>query len=697
MRQTPIGIDRVIAPQSIALIGATEDYAKFGGRIFHHLVEFGYPGTIYPINPRRETVLGLRAYPSISAVPEAPDLALVAVPAAHLAQTIEDCGKAGVGACVVITAQMAEFGAEGAALEARIVEIARAHAMRLVGPNCMGFIVPAADLALSSTPTLRYSGTFRKGGVALVSQSGALMGSLYAQSHDHGVGLSGMVSIGNQADLELCDFVEGFVDHPGTRVICLYVEGLKSPARLRALALRARAAGKAILAVKAGRTEAGSVMARSHTSSLAGSYSAFETLCRETGIVLLDDPESMILVAGVIDSTPPMGAGGIGVVCSSGGGGAVLADRMALADLPVAAYADVTRARLDPDFQRAHQNNPLDLGAHKGALEFAIFERAIQAVHDDPGVGLMTYVLTPQPLMPETVDCLIATFRRQRKPVLVVLNTSRFGGALRDSLLAAGVPHVARVDDALRVMSTLLALRDAVPRQTAATRPADLGVSQTPRTGFLTEPEVKALLASAGVAVPGAMACADAEAAVLAADGLGYPVVLKGVAADVVHKSDLGLVEVGLRDADAVRAAFARIAVAVAQVAPGQPLRVDVQQMIDPGVELLVGLTQEPGFGPQLVIGAGGVHVELLKDLAQASAPVTPAEAEALLCRLRLWPLLAGSRGQAPVDLPTLCHAISRISWVGADLGEALVDLEVNPLRATPGGAYALDGRATLC
>ncbi|MCB1409815.1 MAG: hypothetical protein KDK22_09985, partial [Rhodobacteraceae bacterium] len=224
------------------------------------------------------------------------------------------------------------------------------------------------------------------------------------------------------------------------------------------------AAGKAILAVKAGRTEAGSVMARSHTSSLAGSYSAFETLCRETGIVLLDDPESMILVAGVIDSTPPMGAGGIGVVCSSGGGGAVLADRMALADLPVAAYADVTRARLDPDFQRAHQNNPLDLGAHKGALEFAIFERAIQAVHDDPGVGLMTYVLTPQPLMPETVDCLIATFRRQRKPVLVVLNTSRFGGALRDSLLAAGVPHVARVDDALRVMSTLLALRDAVPR-----------------------------------------------------------------------------------------------------------------------------------------------------------------------------------------------------------------------------------------
>lgn len=697
-RTQPIGIDRVIAPKSIALIGATEDYAKFGGRFLHHIVDHGYKGRIFPINPRRESVLGLTCYPSIMDLPEAPDLALVAVPAPKLAAMIEECGKAGVGVCVVVTAKMAEFGAEGAALEAEIVAIARRYNMRLVGPNCMGFILPSINLALSSTPTLRYSGPFRHGGVSLISQSGALMGSLYVQSHDHGVGLAGMVSIGNQADLELCDFLEGFIADPATKVICLYIEGVKSPFRLRALALRARAAGKILLTVKAGRTDAGSTLAHSHTSSLAGSFSAFETLCRETGIQVMDDPDSMILVAGILDRAPAMGAGGIGVVCSSGGGGAVLADRMDLAGLPVASYAEVTRARMDADFQRAHQNNPLDLGAHTGDLEFGIFERGIHAVHDDPGVALLAYVLTPQPLMPQTAQALIDVWKRQEKPVLVVLNTSRFAEDLRQMFLAAGVPVVARIDDALRVMSTAFALRDAQTgiREGATRRPAGLVVPDAPRKGFLTEPEVKTMLSGYGVAVPQATACATPDEAVKAADALGYPVVLKGVADGVVHKSDLGLVQVGLDSADAVRAAFATIAGAIAQAAPGTELRIDVQQMIGAGTELIVGVTNEPGFGPQLVVGAGGIHVELLKDVTQASAPVTPDEAEAMLRRLRIWPLLAGVRGQAPADLASLCQAISRISWLAADLGEALVDLEVNPLRATPQGAYALDGRATL-
>jgi len=695
-QERPIGISRVISPRSIALIGATEDYAKFGGRIFHHLMDHGYAGRIFPINPKRDTVLGVKAYPSVTDLPTAPDLALVAVPAAQLEATIDACGRAGVGACVVITAQMAEFGAEGAALEARIVEIARGHGMRLVGPNCMGFIVPSADLALSSTPTLRYSGPFRKGGVALVSQSGALMGSLYVQAHDHGVGLSGMVSIGNQADLELCDFFEGFIEDPATRVICLYVEGVKSPARLRALALRALAAGKPVLAVKAGRTEAGSIMARSHTSSLAGSYSAFETLCTESGIVLVDDPDSMILIAGLIDANPPMAEGGVGVVCSSGGGGAVLADRMALAGLPVADYAPQTRERLGADFQPAHQNNPLDLGAHTGALEFGIFSRAIAAVHEDPGVGLLAYVMTPQPLMPQTVDCLIQTVRRQEKPVLVVLNTSRFAEEQRQALLAAGVPFVARVDDALRVMTAMLALRDTAVRCAAPVRPVGLAATVAPRSGFLTEPEVKGMLAKAGVAVPQSVACKTVGEALAAAARIGWPVVMKGVAEDVVHKSDLGLVKVGLGDEGALRVAFAQIAQSIAIAAPGQPLRIDVQQLIGEGVELLVGVTQEPGFGPQLVVGAGGVYVELLKDVVQASAPVSPAEAEGLLRRLKVWPQLTGARGQAPVDLTGLTGAISRISWLAADLGGSLTDLEVNPLRATSRGAYALDGRATL-
>ena len=594
----------IIAPSSVALIGASEDYAKFGGRILHHLVDHDFTGRIYPINPKRETVLGLTCYPSIEELPEPADLAVVAVPAHRLEETIEACGRAGTGACIVITAQLGEFSAEGAALEKRVVEIARGYNMRLIGPNCMGMIVPQADLALSSTPTLRYAGKLRKGGVSFVSQSGAMMGTLFLQSHDHGVGLSGMVSIGNQADVELCDFLEGFIEDPKTKVVCLYIEGLKSPERFRDLCLRAHAVGKPVLAVKAGRTEAGSTLAKSHTASLAGSYSAFETLCREAGVVLMDDPEGMILAAGVISANPLPQQAATGIICASGGGAALMADQVALRDLTAGVFSDATKARLEQDYPASHQNNPLDLGGHKGGLEFGIFERAIDAVHADETTGITAYVLTPQPLMPQTLDHLIATWQRQEKPLVVVLNTSRFGAELREQAFEAGLPFVARTDDLYRVLQTyrdLIAARAAL-RQAAPTRPADLPAPAITASGFLTEPEAKAILADYGVAIPSATLTGNVEEGVAAAATCGYPVVLKGVVNDVVHKSDLGLVRVGVQDEAALRAAWAEVAASIEAAAPGAPPRIDVQQMIAPGVELIVGLINEPGFGAQLVL-----------------------------------------------------------------------------------------------
>lgn len=698
MRIEAISIDRIIFPQSIALIGATEDYAKFGGRIAHHLIDHGYAGKIFPINPKRDSILGHPCFSSVADLPEAPDLALVAVPAKALLQTIEACGKAGVGACIVITAQLGEFSAEGAALEAEITAMARSYNMRLVGPNCMGMIVPAARMALSSTPTLRYSDKMPEGRVAFVSQSGAMMGTAYLQAFDHGVGLSGMVSIGNQADLEMCDFLEGFVDHDGTDVICLYVEGLKSPARFRDLCLRARRAGKRILAVKAGRTEAGSAMAKSHTSSMAGSFSAFETLCRESGVLLMDDQDAMILCAGLLSRNPRMTQTGTGMICASGGGGAVLADQCALNGLTLTSFAEGTRDTLAQDYQPSHQNNPLDLGGHLGGLEFGIFQRAIDAVYADPDSGLFVYVLTPQPMMPETLEAVIATWQRGEKPVILVLNLSRFGKELRDKALAAGIPFVMRTDDLIRAMTLFEAdlAADAALRDSAPERPADLSPAAIGKTGFLTEPEAKAILRDYGIPVPAATLAGSVGDAVAAAEAMGFPVVLKGVVADVVHKSDLGLVKVGLGDADAVRAAATQIAEAIAKAAPGQPVQIDVQQMIGAGHELIVGLTHEEGYGPQIVIGAGGIHVELLHDIAQKSAPVSPGDVREMLHALRIWPLLDGARGQAPADVDAACTAISRLSYLAADLGPRLVDFEVNPFRITTSGVYALDGRGTL-
>lgn len=697
-RETPIDVTYLIEPRSVAVIGASEDYSKFGGRITHHLVEFGFEGEIYPINPKRDEVLGHRCYPSIEAIGAQPDLALVAVPAFALLDTIEACGRAGVGACVVVTAQLGEFSEEGARLEREVVRVARAHNMRLIGPNCMGMILPSVQLALSSTPTLRYAGRLIRGDVALISQSGAMMGSLFVQAFDHGIGLSGMVSIGNQADLDLCDFLEAYIDHAATRVICLYIEGLPTPARFRALCLRAAGLGKQILAVKAGKTEEGTALAMSHTSSLAGSYSAFETLCREVGVQLIDDSDAMILLAGLIAANPLPRHDGIGVICASGGGGAVMADRFSGAGVNVVKFAEPTRAALDAHYPRSHQNNPLDLGGHKGGLEFEVFRTAIDAAYADAGVGIFVYVMTPQPMMEQCLAHVIGLWQRQEKPVLLVLNTSRFGEALRQQALEAGIPMVTRVDDLVRACQLFeaIAARGARPAAETPARPQDVTLAKLNGAGFLTEPEAKAILAGYGVSVPAAALGESEDEVAAAAARMGYPVVLKGVVPGVVHKSDSGLVKVGLGDEPALRTAFREIAAAADRAAPGAPLRVDVQQMIHEGVELIVGLSNEGAFGPQLVVGAGGIYVELLKDVAQRRAPVSPEAAREMLSELRIWPLLNGARGAAKMDVDAACEAISRFSWIGQDLSARLVDFEVNPLRVTESGVYALDGRGTL-
>jgi acetyl-CoA synthetase (ADP-forming) len=691
-------VRHVLAPSSVAVIGASEDLGKFGGRILHNLVKHRFAGRILPVNPNRATLLGLPGHPTIGAAPGPVDLAIVAVPAAQLLETVTQCAEAGVRACIVFTAQLGEFDAAGAALQEQVLGVARRHGMRIVGPNCMGMIAPSQALGLTSSPTLQHVDALRRGPVAFVSQSGALMGALFILGHDHGVGFSTMVSVGNQADLDLCDFLEGLIEDSATRVICLYIEAIQDGARFAALARRARNAGKRILAVKAGRTEAGSAMARSHTASLAGSYAGFEAMCRATGILLMDEPEGMILAAGVLSAAPPMGQGSIGMVVSSGGGGAVMADRLVAQGLPLAAWSDATHARLDAHFLPTHRNNPIDLGAHKGALGPHIFADAIAAVAEAEEVAAFIYVMTPQPLMPETLEAVIAAWKRTSKPTVFVLDTSRFAENVRERLLESGLPFVTRPDDAIRVLDALVRERAmaAEAAQPAAARPHRAGPLPAVTPGFLTEPEAKALLAAYGIRVTREHVVRDAEEAVAAAEIIGYPVVLKGVSRDVVHKSDLGLVHLLLGDAPAVRDAFAAVAAALAGI--GAPAEAVVQEMVRGEAELILGARRDPVFGPMVLAGSGGVLVEVLRDVQLAPAPVSVAQAEAMLRRLRLAPLLDGVRGRPALDVAAAAEALARLSWLAADLGARLEDVEVNPLilRAAGQGVVAVDGRGTL-
>lgn len=690
-------VDRIIKPRSVAIIGASEDEAKFGGRIMHNVVRHGYAGELIPINPNRETILGRRAYPRIGAAPGPIDLVVIAVPAAQLKQTIDECGAAGAGACVVITAQLGEFDSAGAKLQDEIVAAAARYGMRLIGPNCMGMITPTHALGLTSSPTLQYADQLRRGPVGFVSQSGALMGALFVHGHDHGVGFTSMISVGNQADLELADFFEALVEDDETNTICLYVEAIKSPRRFVAAAQRAQERGKRVIAIKAGRTEAGSAMARSHTASMAGSFAAFEAICRETGILLADEPEAMIMAAGVLARMPRLGPGGIGMVVSSGGGGAVTADRMTAAGLPLAQWSETTRRRLDAHFLRTHQNNPIDLGAHTGALGPHIFTAAIDAVVADENVAAFIYIMTPQPLMPQTIEAIIAAWQASGKPVIFVLDTSRFGEDVRQRLLQAGMPFVTRIDDALRILDMMVRERDAAAPSGAPARPAGAGPLPTDiPAGFLTEPEAKALFRAYGIGTTREQTAHSAQEAAAAAEALGFPVVVKGVSRTIVHKSDQGLVHLALADAAAVRGAFDAIASALAKA--GEAPRVAVQEMVRGEAELIVGARHDETFGAQVLVGFGGVMVEILHDVQIASAPVTPEQVHAMLRRLTLWPVLDGVRGRPRLDVDAVVDTVVRLSWLAHDLGTRLHDLEINPsiVRGAGQGAVAVDGRGTI-
>lgn len=696
-----IPVSRVVSPESIAVIGASDSLEKFGGRILHNILRHGYPGRLLPINPNRDTVRGLKAYASIAAAPGPIDIAVVAVPGGMLLAMVEDCARAGVGACIVITAQTAEFDAAGARLQEEIAEVARAHGMRLVGPNCMGMINAPHSLALSSTMTLQHVARLRPGGVGLVSQSGALMGTLFVLGEDHGVGFSRLISVGNQADLELCDFFEHLIEDPATSTICLYVEGIKSPRRFMELARRAASAGKPVLAVKAGRTDAGSVAARSHTASMVGSYAAFAAACRATGVVLLDEPEGMVLTAGVVDRLGPIGRGGIGLIVSSGGGGAVTIDRMTAAGLPLAAWSAETRARLERYYLPSHINNPIDLGAHKGALALENFAETIRAVAEDREVAIALFIMTPQPLMMETTDALVASWRDTRKPMVVVVDAGSFGQPVRERLIEAGLPFVNRIDDGLRAVDAMVRLRalEAELAESAPVRPP--GCGPAPRglpAGPLTEVEAKALLRAYGIPVTRERVVSSADEAVAAAEAIGYPVVLKGISRRVVHKSDAGLVKLRLADAGAVGAAFAAVTAALLGAFPDEAPAAVVQEMASGEAELIVGARHDEGFGPQVMVGLGGILVEVLKDVRLACAPLGPQRVETLLRELALWPVLAGARGRPRADVAAIADAVSRVSWLACDLGPALRELDINPLlaRAAGGGVIAVDGRATL-
>jgi acetyl-CoA synthetase (ADP-forming) len=696
-----LDIGGIVAPRSVAVFGASDNKDKFGGRVMHYLTRHGFNGRILPINPSRTEVLGHPAFPNVGAAPGPIDVAILAVPPKALLPAVQECADAGVGCCVIMTTGFAEVGEEhGRERQRQLVAIARRSGMRIVGPNCMGLISPLANMALTSSLVLEIE-RMHAGRIGLVSQSGALMVSIFNKAHDAGIGFSLCVSLGNQCDLEICDFIDHLVKDANTGAICVYVEGFVDGTRFLRSAAACQAAGKPLVMVKTGRTEAGVRAAQSHTASLAGSYAVLEAACRKYGAVLTEDPDAMIRIADLLLRWPGIQGSGIGLLSSSGGGASIGVDRAGENGLHLAALSAATKEKLLEVLLAPQADNPIDLGGRRDGDVAGAAGKCASIMAADPDVAVMLVVLTTVPFYVATTRELATASLASGKPTVFWVTPGSAAEGPRRALRELSCPHFDSLDDVLRVLRGFFAARPA-DKAVAPQRPAGLPASPDFRglaPGRLTEPEAKRLLGQYGVPVTHEVVARNADEAADAAREMGFPVVLKAVARDLVHKSDIGAVKLRLADEAAVRKAWDEIAGAVRSAMPASALDgCLVQEMVRGEAELIVGARRDPQFGPTVLVGFGGVMVEVLEDIQLALAPVSKDEALAMLHRLKLWPVLDGVRGRPKLDVDAVADVLCRLSWLAADLGASFGDLEVNPLmvRAVGQGVVAADARGAL-
>jgi acetyl-CoA synthetase (ADP-forming) len=541
------------------------------------------------------------------------------------------------------------------------------------------------------------------GAIGLVSQSGALMVSIFDRAAADGIGFRYGVSLGNQADLEICDFLDYMIAEPQTGALCVYVEGLLDGGRFRRSLAAARQAGKPVLVVKTGRTQAGVKSARSHTASLAGAWEVFEAVCHEEGAVLAQDPDDMVRAAHFLIRHRTPRRGGVSILSSSGGGCGIASDRVSELGIPLATLTAESRAELGELLLPPQADNPVDLGGRRKPEDVEIAGDVARILLSDPGVAYGLIILTSMPFFANRTRLMGEAALAADKPVMIALTPGAAAEAPRRALREIGQFYFDRTEDALRVLA-LVAEYDArrASPPAPATRPAglpDAGALVLP-DGALTESEVKRLLAAYGVQVAAETITAPTpEAAAAAVSTLDTPVALKAVSRRIVHKSDVGAVRLGLAGADAVRAAARTMLDALRAAGLDAGLEgFSVQPMVQGEAEVIVGARRDPHFGAVVMVGLGGIAVEILKDVALARAPVSAERARAMLATLRAAPLLTGVRGRPPLDVAAVADAVVRVSWLAADLGPRLGDLEVNPLivRQQGKGAVAVDGRATL-
>jgi acetyl coenzyme A synthetase (ADP forming)-like protein len=687
-------------PRAVAVIGPSHRHPNIGSRILEALVSAGFTGPIYPINPQAVEIGGLRAFASVRDAPAGVDLAVIAVPPAAVGGVVDDCAAAGVTAVIVITAGFAEIGAEGRALQERLVEKIRGYGMRMVGPNCMGLVNadPSVRLNASFSPIMPRSGT-----IALSSQSGALGLAIFELAVERQLGLSTFVSVGNKADISGNDLLEYWETDPSTRVILLYLESFGNPRRFASLARRI-GRQKPIVVVKAGRTRAGSRAASSHTAALAANDVAVDALFRQSGVIRADTIDEMFDLAACLNAQPLPRGRRVTIVTNGGGPGILAADACDAAGLIVAELSDRTRARLAAVLPAtASASNPIDLIASAGAKEFRdTIEAALTAEETDALIVLFTTV--DRTCSDQIVDAIrdgIAAGRKggaTGKPVLACL-MAQPGHPASIDVHSETVPAFAFPENAVRALGKVAAYATwrgeppgRFPRfddvRAAEAREVCLTAATAAPGGeaWLTDSEIRHVANAFGLPLATGRIATSADQAAVLATTLGFPVAVKLLSKRIQHKTDVGAVRLNVSDAPAVRRAFADIAGIARQMAPDDPFEgVLIQPMIAGGVETMMGVVHDPVFGPLVAFGLGGIYVEILGDVRFRVAPLTDRDVDELLHEIKGFRLLQGYRGHPAADLDALADVLLRLSRLAEEVPEIL-ELDFNPVVAMPPG-----------
>jgi len=677
-------------PKSVAVVGAAREEGKVGHAVLKNLLDAKFKGELVPVNPNADEILGLATEHSVKKV----DLAVIVVPARIVPAVLQQSARVGIRAAIIMSAGFRESGAEGARLEAQIRQISKKYGIRVVGPNCLGIISTGANLNASFASEYPI-----KGGISLISQSGAICTSFLDWAANEGIGFDKFVSVGNKADVAEAELLEYVVRDDSTRVVVLYIEGIDNGREfMRASTEVSRF--KPVIALKAGRTDTGAKAASSHTGALAGSDATYDAAFKQSGILRVHSIDELFDAAKAFSRCPIPKSPGLAIITNAGGPGVLASDASSECAVPLANFTKETIDGLRNSLPQASNiYNPVDI---LGDAKPRRYLETLKVVLSDQNVGVVIVLLTPQAMTePEQTATLISDLSlNSNKPVI----TSFIGGKelslAREMLKGGRTADFGSPETAVRAAHNLIKFREIATSSEAAptqvrrepNRDAFLLIEAIRSDGrtVLTEEEGKAVLRAYGVTTPKDRVVTQRDKIIQSVREIGYPIVMKVNSPDIAHKTDVGGVITGINNDRAAKNAFDQIYANVNKRMPQAQINgVVIQEMVQ-GEEVIVGVTRDPQFGPFITFGLGGLYVEVLKDVAHRLAPITVAEAKKMIAEVKSYPILLGARGRKGLDVNAVADTIVRVSQISEDF-EEIQEMEINPLMVRENGCVAVD------